>query len=157
MDPGTCRHTAGPCPVIYGTTATLPDLRMMLAGHSGWATILVNVVFAATLLLSLLPVIGKMAAFVLPAQGIVGAALLFYWACEAMNDARYVDVRLWPDLKTFVFIVLGAVLAHHLGGLLYRWLGHATACHAMAIHLVTHAILLIPVLVYATFLGAQLR
>ena len=143
-------------PVIYGSSMPLPDLHMVLASHPGWATILINVVFVATVLFSLLPGIGKMAAFVLPAQGMAGAALLFFWACAGMNDARYADIGLWPDLTTLVFIVLTALLAHHLGGLLHRRLGHGAPHRTVAIHLAVHGVLLIPVLVYAAFLGAQL-
>jgi hypothetical protein len=142
-------------PVVYGTAVPLPDLQTVLTAHAGWASILVNVVFVATLLLSLLPVIGEMTAFVLPAQGIAGAALLFSWACDARPGASCADVHYWPDLKTMTLIVLGVVLAHYFGGLLHRWLDHGAAHRAVAIHLVIHALLLIPVLVYAVFLGAQ--
>ncbi|MEJ2060825.1 MAG: hypothetical protein P8Y64_10115 [Gammaproteobacteria bacterium] len=97
----------------------LPGLGHLLDnGHERFQT-LVNWLFVVSLILPLLPAIGRFTALILPIQGTLALAFLAHWA--AADNA--LKLNLWPDLPTLGGIVLFAVLGHRVSALLAHRLG----------------------------------
>jgi len=65
-------------PTLFGLTEA-PSLGSLLNAERSRITHLVNLTFALSLLLPVLPVVGRLPALVLPIQGMAAASLLFHW------------------------------------------------------------------------------
>jgi hypothetical protein len=146
-------------PALFGLEAA-PPLGELLAADRLRLTTLLNLVFLLTLLLPLVPVIGRLQELVLPLQGITAATLLFRWlAAESPREIHY-----WPGLMTVLGLLLLASLTHWLAkGLaqqlaqgLDRTLGRAGS--DKLIHRSVVMLMQMPViLLYTLSLGRQLQ
>ena len=100
-------------PLLFGIS-TAPTLDAILFFREGRLTALVNLTFILSLLLPLLPVIGKRRSIILPLQGFAIATLLFHWMASFMG----VPHDYWPGtVNLLLIIVLASVaspLAHHI-------------------------------------------
>src|SRR5690606_2849457 len=92
-------------PALYGLDAAA-SLSTLLGFD--WFGRALNLLFALPLVLSLLPVAGRMSALVLPLQG-MGLAALLYTPLAAATGAAHASY--WPDAATF-----GALAVFGLGG-----------------------------------------
>ncbi|MFP5505145.1 MAG: hypothetical protein ACLGH6_03030 [Gammaproteobacteria bacterium] len=105
-------------PALFGLREA-PDLHLLLAGEERRFSQLVNLAFLLSLLLPLLPVAGRLPALVLPAQGLLAAAMLFDWLAQA----RGVQAQLWPGWTTAGLVVLWLILGQRLAVAIAQWLG----------------------------------
>lgn len=105
-------------PAMFGLREA-PGIQTLLHGGEHRISHLVNLAFLLSLLLPLLPVAGRLPGLVLPAQGLLAAAMLFGWLAQA----RGVDVRLWPGWTTAALIVLWIVLGQRLAVWIAQQLG----------------------------------
>lgn len=96
-------------PALFGLREA-PDLHSLLTGGEHRVSHLINLGFLLSLLLPLLPVVGRLPGLVLPAQGLLAAAVLFNWLAQA----RGIEVSLWPGWLTMGLILLWAVLGQRL-------------------------------------------
>jgi hypothetical protein len=146
-------------PVIFGIHEAPALMNLLTAGSHRISTLL-NILFILPLLFSLIPVIGRVPAFVLPVQTIAGSTLVFSWMQAALNVD---NIRYLPQLFIFLIIVLFAILSY--------WLAHWTANHLatrvnhffniadgqkVANRTVIVVAQLPVVLIYTTALGSQL-
>lgn len=99
-------------PSLYGLESG-PPLAALL--DFDWFGQALNILFLLPLLLSLLPVAGRMPAFVLPLQGMVLAALLFMPLVTVMNIDNP-DYR--PDITTLFALTGFGIGGHFLGNTL---------------------------------------
>ncbi len=97
-------------PTLFGL-AEAPRLAELLAAGRGRVTSLVNLSFALSLLLPLMPLIGRLPALVLPIQGMAAASLLFHWLV-ATQPAAWIDY--WPDWATLGILLAMAFTGHAL-------------------------------------------
>ncbi len=112
-------------PTLFGL-AEAPKLAELLAAGRGRITSLVNLSFVLSLLLPLLPVIGRLPALVLPIQGMAAASLLFHWLA-ATQPSHWIDY--WPNWPALGTLLAMAVAGHALA----RWLS-ATFAEALQKH-----------------------
>jgi hypothetical protein len=96
-------------PTLFGLEAA-PPLGELLAADRLRLTTLLNIVFLLTLLLPLVPVIGRLQELVLPLQGITAATLIFRWL--AAGSSR--EIHYWPGLVPALGLLLLASLTHWL-------------------------------------------
>jgi len=101
-------------PTLFGL-AEAPKLAELLAAGRGRITSLVNLSFALSLLLPLLPVIGRLPALVLPIQGMAAASLLFHWLVATQPSAW---IEYWPNWPALGILLAMAFAGHALA----RWL-----------------------------------
>lgn len=101
-------------PILFGL-AEAPKLAELLAAGRGRITSLVNLSFVLSLLLPLLPVIGRLPALVLPIQGMAAASLLFHWLV-ATQPSQWIEYwPNWPALGTLLAMAfVGYALARRL-------------------------------------------
>ncbi len=105
-------------PVIFGI-GDAPGINELLADRENRTHQLVNLVFISSLLLPMVPVIGKQVELVLPIQAILCCMMVFNWL------ARHLDVRdfsYWPGLKAALVILILSLITH--------WLSTRFAHHA---------------------------
>lgn len=102
-------------PALFGVREA-PDIGQLLTGGQHRVSQLINLGFLLSLLLPLLPVIGRLTGLILPAQGLLAAAMLFGWLAQA----RGIDANLWPGWSTAGLILLWAVLGQRLA----VWIAH---------------------------------
>lgn len=105
-------------PVLYGLREA-PGFLALLGSGAQRLSHLVNLAFLLSLLLPLLPLAGRLPGLVLPAQGLLAAAMLFRWLAQA----RGVEAQLWPGWTTAGLIVLWLVLGQRLAAGIAQWLG----------------------------------
>lgn len=103
-------------PALFGQREA-PGIHALLTGGEHRVGHLVNLAFLTSLLLPLLPLAGRLPALVLPAQGLLAAALLFDWLAQALG----VDAQLWPGWVTAGFIVLWLILGQRLAVWIANW------------------------------------
>ena len=96
-------------PVLFGLT-TAPPLNEILFFREGRLTTLVNLTFILSLLLPLVPVIGKKRSIILPLQGVAISALMFHWMASYMGVAH----SYWPGAFNLMLIVLFVAIASPL-------------------------------------------
>lgn len=96
-------------PALFGLREA-PDIQSLLTGGEHRVSHLINLGFLLSLLLPLLPVVGRLPSLVLPAQGLLAAAVLFNWLAQA----RGIEVSLWPGWLTTGLVLLWAVLGQRL-------------------------------------------
>ena len=101
-------------PSLFGLTKA-PALTELLAAGRGRISTLVNLSFALSLLLPLLPIIGRLPALVLPIQGMAAAGLLFHWLVAARPPS---PIAYWPDWSMLASLLALAFSGHALA----RWL-----------------------------------
>jgi len=97
-------------PALFGLQEA-PPLSELLAADRLRLTTLLNVVFLLTLLLPLLPGIGRLPELVLPLQGITAATLLFRWLASTLPEH---EIHYWPGLGTVAGLLALAVFTHWL-------------------------------------------
>lgn len=96
-------------PALFGLRDA-PGILMLLDADPQRMSRLINLGFMLSLLLPLLPVLGRLPSLVLPAQGLLAAALLFSWLAQA----RGVDVTLWPGGYRAGLILVWLILGQRL-------------------------------------------
>ncbi len=97
-------------PALFGL-AEAPSLSELLAAGRGRITSLVNLSFVLSLLLPLLPVIGRLPALVLPIQGMAAASLLFHWLV-ATQPSHWIEY--WPNWPALGILLAMAFAGHAL-------------------------------------------
>jgi len=81
---------------------------------------LINVLFVVSVLLPLLPLVGRMHSLILPIQSLAAAQLLFSW----MNQHDYqTEVSLLPSFSTAALLGVLIVASHFVGKLIARQVG----------------------------------
>ena len=146
-------------PVLFGLTDA-PPLSQLLSTGSLRTSTLMNVLFIAPLLFSLIPVIGSIPALILPVQGIAGSSLVFSWMQGAL---KIEEIAFLPDGVTVLLIILLAILTHSAA----RWLSlHLSEMinqrfnindgQKLAYRIVVVAAQMPVILVYTQGLGSQL-
>jgi hypothetical protein len=106
-------------PALFGLQEA-PPLSELLAADRMRLTTLLNIVFLLTLLLPLIPGIGRWQELVLPLQGITAASLLFRWLASTLPER---EIHYWPGLVLVADLLALAVLTHWLA----TGLSHALA------------------------------
>lgn len=96
-------------PALYGLREA-PGVLALLQGGEHRLSHLINLAFLLSLLLPLLPLLGRLPGLVLPVQGLLAAAMLFHWLAQT----RGIDATLWPGWATAAGIVVWLVLAQRL-------------------------------------------
>lgn len=105
-------------PVLFGLREA-PGIYSLLAGGEQRISQLINLGFLLSLFLPLLPVIGRVPSLVLPAQGMLAAAVLFNWLAPSQG----LTVSLWPGWITLGWVLLWAVLGQRLAVWIAQQLG----------------------------------
>jgi hypothetical protein len=106
-------------PALFGLQEA-PPLSELLAADRMRLTTLLNIVFLLTLLLPLIPGIGRWQELVLPLQGITAASLLFRWLASTLPER---EIHYWPGLVLVADLLALAVFTHWLA----TGLSHALA------------------------------
>ncbi len=96
-------------PALFGLREA-PGIFSLLADGEHRVSHLINLGFLLSLLLPLLPVLGRLPSLVLPAQGLLAAAMLFTWLART----RDLEVSLWPGWITMGLVLLWAVLGQRI-------------------------------------------
>lgn len=96
-------------PVLFGLKEASPILELLAADDR--INTLVNVLFVVTIGLSLLPVVDRLHALVLPLQGMAAILLLVNWLLPA-QDAP--SINFWPNGRLLAGLLLMALLSHWL-------------------------------------------
>lgn len=146
-------------PALFGLSQ-VPDWSELLAAERGRLQSLLNWVFLASLLLPLVPVLGRLQALVLPVQGMVACALLFSWLAQAQG---WTHVTLWPSGPTAASLILLTLVTHALASLAARpvgaWIDQRFAllgAEALAFEAMVIVAQIPVILLYGLSLGAQL-
>lgn len=111
-------------PALFGLREA-PDIQSLLTGGEHRVSHLINLGFLLSLLLPLLPVVGRLPSLVLPAQGLLAAAVLFNWLAQA----RGIEVSLWPGWLTTGLVLLWAVLGQRLAAWIAQQFGDHWNAH----------------------------
>jgi hypothetical protein len=145
-------------PVLYGLPEA-PPLGALLGVDAGRVSLLLGVLFAASVLLPLVPVGGLGPALVLPLQGLAAGALLFSWAAEALGAA---PVGYWPGLPVAAGVAAIALASHPIALAAVEALGDAARRRGLedadeVVHDLVVLLLQVPaVVLYTRALGLQL-
>lgn len=151
-------------PDIFGlNAASVPDLWWVLNAEARRPNHLLNVLFFSSLFVSLLPVLGRLPALVLPIQGIAGAILLFHWLNAAPDLGRPVSIYHWPGVTVTIVLMGVALGTHWMATRAVRVMEDLADSSAQRPRLISFLIgewtlavsSLIPVLIYTRFLGRQ--
>jgi len=97
-------------PLIYGIEEAVP-IAGLLANGKYRADQLINLVFLTSLILPVLPVIGKRIELILPVQAIVCCMMVFNWLAQHRQITAF---SYWPGLDVVMVIALLAVISHWL-------------------------------------------
>lgn len=145
-------------PVLLGLNEAPPILEL-LAADNRFNTLL-NVLFFVTIGLSLLPVVDRLPALVLPLQGITAILLLVNWLLPSLNSP---PVHFWPDGRLLATLLVMALISHWLAlktaGVVGNWLDERYNREGFEILVYQMTLLLFqaPIIVsYALYLGGQL-
>lgn len=111
-------------PVLFGIYEA-PAFSELLLSDNKRLTRLLNFLFLATLLFSLVPGIRERHEMVLPVQAILACSLLFSWLAQMQG---LVEIKYWPGINTVIYITILAFcsywlsirLAHKFGELIDR-------------------------------------
>lgn len=106
-------------PVIFGLEQA-DSISMLLSVDEDRSHHLLNLVFISSLLLPLLPVIGKWTELILPIQAILCCMMVFSWLAASLGIEQY---SLWPGTFILVVIVMLALLTHFLSVQIAKWAG----------------------------------
>lgn len=137
-------------PVPYGLVEAPGVLELL--GVNGRTTDLINLLFLLSLLLPLLPGLGRLPGLVLLVQALAATALLFHWLAQRMQ----VEVSLAPGWLALALILVWAWAGQRLVGRLMPLQGKdLTLGRIMHWHL-TGAVQLPAILIYGQSLGRQL-
>ena len=145
-------------PTILGLNQA-PPIMSVLGADNRFST-LINVLFAVTIILPLVPVIGSLHALVLPAQGIAAVLLLVNWLLPIQHHTQ---IRFFPDSTLSITILIMAIISHWLathaaefiGDRLDLWLNRKG--FAAVVYQITLLIFQAPIiLMYSLFIGKQL-
>lgn len=146
-------------PILFGLSEA-PPLSHLLSTGSLRTSTLMNVLFIAPLLFSLIPFVGSLPAFILPVQGIAGSSLVFSWMQGALDIK---NIQYMPNLITVLVIILLAILTHAVA----RWVSfhlsekfnsifHISDGQQIIYRIVIVAAQMPVILIYTQGLGAQL-
>jgi hypothetical protein len=103
-------------PVLFGIESATPISTLL---DSNRIDTLVNVLFVISVLLPLLPLVGRMHSVILPIQSLAAAQLLFSW----MNQHDYhADISLLPSFTTFTLLSALIITSHFVG----KWIARHT-------------------------------
>lgn len=111
-------------PTLFGLREA-PDIHTLLTGGEHRVSHLINLGFLLSLLLPLMPVVGRLPSLVLPAQGLLAAAVLFNWLAQA----RGIEVSLWPGWLTLGLVLLWAMLGQRLAAWIAQQFGDHWNAH----------------------------
>ncbi|KPJ91596.1 MAG: hypothetical protein AMJ55_11510 [Gammaproteobacteria bacterium SG8_15] len=146
-------------PVLFGLNEA-PPISQLLSEGSHRINTLLNILFVLPLLLSLLPIFGRMPSLLLPVQGIAGSTLIFSWMQAALqrNNIHYV-----PNIMVIVVIILLAIVSHaiakwvalHLSNAVNRFF-QIDDGQKIVYRIVVVVAQLPVILIYTTGLGRQL-
>ena len=146
-------------PILFGIHDA-PPLSTLLSSGSHRISTLMNIVFVLPLLFSLIPVVGKIPAFILPIQAIAGSSLIFSWmqGAETMHSIHY-----FPRIHIVLTIIALAIISHalarwasnHLSNIVNRW-WNIDDGQLIVYRIVILAIQLPVILIYTRGLGLQL-
>lgn len=132
-------------PSVFGL-ASAPPLTPLLLEDARWSQLL-NLGFAASMLLPLLPTLERAPGAILPLQGFLLLALLFRWAVPEANA-----VSLWPSSEAWAALALAA-----LAPMVARMaLPAAIAGHEQRRDALLIPLQLPPLLLYGQALGQQI-
>jgi len=97
-------------PLIYGLEEDIPVMDLLADGEYR-ADQLINLVFLSSLILPVLPVIGKRIELILPVQAIVCCMMVFNWLAQHRQITTF---SYWPGLDAVMVIALLAVISYWL-------------------------------------------
>ena len=100
-------------PIIFGIEHA-PELSELLDQRSGRTMKLINIVFIVSVILPLLPIIGRFSSVILSLQAITASAVIYTWLSEAMSY-QYTII---PGIRTLLLIIGLSLLA----GIAAKWL-----------------------------------
>lgn len=145
-------------PVLLGLNEAPPILEL-LAADNRFNTLL-NVLFFVTIGMSLLPVVDRLPALMLPLQGITAILLLVNWLLPALNAS---PIHFWPDSRLLAGLLAMALISHWLAlktaAVVGKRLDERYNCEGFEILVYQMTLLLFqaPIIVsYALYLGRQL-
>lgn len=145
-------------PVLFGLNEAPPILELLATDNH--LNTLLNLLFFVTLGLSLLPVIDRLPALVLPLQGIAAILLLVNWLLPMRNSPT---VDFWPNNRLLIGLLLMALISHWLALKTARvvgdWLDQRLNREGFEILLYQITLLLFQapiILSYSLYLGNQL-
>jgi len=107
-------------PLLFGITVA-PPLNSLLLEGSHRINVLMNVLFVLPLLFSIIPVLGKMPALLLPIQGIAGSTLVFSWMQAALPSAH--AIHFIPDFSILALMFIMAFVSHQFA----KWVSTSVA------------------------------
>ncbi|MBU1192592.1 MAG: hypothetical protein KKA36_09010 [Gammaproteobacteria bacterium] len=96
-------------PALFGLREA-PGIHSLLSGGDHRVSHLINLGFLLSLFLPLLPIVGRLPSLILPAQGLLAAAMLFSWLAQA----QALDVSLWPGWIIAGLVLVWAILGQRL-------------------------------------------
>lgn len=103
-------------PTLFGLQQA-PALSELLDNGHGRSMKLINIVFIISVILPLLPVIGRLTALILPLQAITASAVIYTWLSQAMPH----EYTIIPGFGTLLLIILLSFIT----GITAKWLdGH---------------------------------
>lgn len=105
-------------PTLYGIAAA-PPLSALLQADSGRTSVLINLTFLLSLLLPWIPLVGRLPGLIMPAQGLLAAAMIFSWLAQSQG----VDAQLWPGWLPIGVILLGLYAGQRLAAWLAQLQG----------------------------------
>lgn len=145
-------------PVVLGL-GKAPSIFDLLNTGNRFNTLL-NVLFFVTLGLSLLPVLDRLHALVLPLQGIAAVLLLVSWLLPALG---FPDINFWPHNRLLITLLIMALISHWLAlktaEIAGNWLDKRfnRAGFKILVYQVTLLLFQAPIILsYALYLGGQL-
>jgi len=106
-------------PLLFGLEHATP-VAVLLSENEQRLDQLVNLAFLTSLLLPLIPVIGRFMEIVLPIQAILCCMMIFNWLAQSMN---LTDFSYWPGIEIILLIILLALFTHWLSVMLARQSG----------------------------------
>ena len=106
-------------PALFPQEAT-PSFLTLLASESGRMNQLVNWVFALSLMIPMIPVLGPRIEIVFPIQGIVIVGLITNWMSEYLEDPL---ISLLPGGLDFLWMLIWGVIGARLAVTLSRAIG----------------------------------
>lgn len=96
-------------PVLLGLNEAPPILELLAT--DGHFNTLLNVLFFVTIGLSLLPVVDRLHALVLPLQGVTAILLLVNWLLPAQGSPA---IDFWPNSRLLITLLVMALVSHWL-------------------------------------------
>lgn len=106
-------------PLLFGLEHATP-ITILVSENEQRLDQLVNLAFLTSLLLPLIPVVGRFMEIILPMQAILCCMMIFNWLAQSMY---FTDFTYWPGSRIILLIILLALFTHWLSVLLARQSG----------------------------------